>query len=90
MLLNGMLFGTRLLDYVGCPTPEVLGPAAMEDEIRGLIDRHGSNFVKPFFRGGVRSLRHCRRPRCGTTAAPEAWRGTTWNGPRPPFSCMAA
>ena len=46
-------FGTRLVDHVGFPTPEVLGPAATEDEIRGLIDRHGSIFVKPFFRGGV-------------------------------------
>ena len=53
MLLNGMLFGARLLDHVGFPSPEVLGPAATEDEIRGLIDRHGVIFVKPWFRGGV-------------------------------------
>ena len=32
---------------------EVLGPAATEDEIQALIDRHGSIFIKPVFRGGV-------------------------------------
>lgn len=48
-----MLFGARLLDHVGFPTPEVLGPAATEDEIRALIERHGMIFVKPVFRGGV-------------------------------------
>ena len=53
MLLTGMLFGARLLDHVGFPTPEVLGPAATEDEIQALIERHGVIFVKPVFRGGV-------------------------------------
>lgn len=53
MLLTGMLFGARLLDHVGFPTPEVLGPGATEDEIRALIERHGVVFVKPVFRGGV-------------------------------------
>ena len=48
-----MPFGTGLLDHVGFPTPEMLGPAATEDEIRGLIDRHGVVFVKTFFRAGV-------------------------------------
>ena len=53
MQLTGMLHGARLLDHVGFPVPEVLGPDASEDEIQGLIDRHGLIFVKPLFRGGV-------------------------------------
>jgi succinyl-CoA synthetase beta subunit len=51
--LNGMLFGARLLDHVGFPAAEVLGPEATEDEIQDLIRRHGLVFVKPVFRGGV-------------------------------------
>ena len=31
----------------------MLGPAASEEEIKALIDRHGSVFVKPVFKGGV-------------------------------------
>jgi succinyl-CoA synthetase beta subunit len=31
----------------------VLGPDASEEEIKGLIERHGSIFVKPVFKGGV-------------------------------------
>ena len=53
MQLNGMQFGAKLLDHVGFPTPEVLGPAATEDEIRDLIDRCGVIFIKPVFRGGI-------------------------------------
>jgi succinyl-CoA synthetase beta subunit len=31
----------------------VLGPDASEDEIKALIERHGSVFIKPVFKGGV-------------------------------------
>lgn len=34
MLLNGMLHGGRLLDHVGFPRSEVLGPDASEDATR--------------------------------------------------------
>ncbi len=53
MNITGMLYGSKLLKYVGFPTSEVLGPEASEDEIQGMIDRHGSVFVKPLFKGGV-------------------------------------
>ena len=48
-----MLHGSRLLKFVGFPTSEVLGPDASEEAIKSLIDRHGSIFVKPLFKGGV-------------------------------------
>lgn len=53
MQITGMLTGAKLLDYVGFPTTEVLGPDATEDEIQNLIDRHKLVFIKPLFRGGV-------------------------------------
>jgi succinyl-CoA synthetase beta subunit len=53
MQVTGMLYGSRLLQFVGFPTSEVLGPSASEEEIKALIDRHGSVFVKPVFKGGV-------------------------------------
>ena len=53
MNLTGMLHGARLLDFVGFPAAEVLGPGASEDQIRQMIERHGSVFVKPVFKGGV-------------------------------------
>jgi succinyl-CoA synthetase beta subunit len=53
MQLTGMLQGSRLLRHVEFPTAEVLGPEATEDQIQGLIDRCGSVFIKPIFRGGV-------------------------------------
>jgi succinyl-CoA synthetase beta subunit len=53
MQLTGMLYGARLLDHVGFPTPEILGPDATEDQIQALIDRHKLIFIKPLFRGGV-------------------------------------
>src|ERR1700756_8417 len=53
MQITGMLYGARLLDYVGFPAAEVLGPDATEDDIQGLIDRHKLIFIKPLFRGGV-------------------------------------
>jgi succinyl-CoA synthetase beta subunit len=53
MQVTGMLHGAKLLQFAGFPTSEVLGPAASEGEIKDLIARHGSVFVKPVFKGGV-------------------------------------
>jgi succinyl-CoA synthetase beta subunit len=53
MQVTGMLYGRRLLDHVGFPTPEILGPDASEDEIQSLVERHGLVFIKPVFKGGV-------------------------------------
>ncbi|MFN2304637.1 MAG: ATP citrate lyase citrate-binding domain-containing protein [Anaerolineales bacterium] len=53
MNLTGMLYGSKLLSYVGFPTAEVLGPEAGEEEIQKLIERNGSVFIKPLFRGGI-------------------------------------
>jgi succinyl-CoA synthetase beta subunit len=53
MQVTGMLYGSKLLQFVGFPTSEVLGPSASEEEIKALIERHGSVFVKPVFKGGV-------------------------------------
>ena len=53
MEVTGMLYGAKMLHFVGFPASEVLGPDASEAEIRGLIDRHGMIFVKPVFKGGV-------------------------------------
>ena len=53
MQLTGMLHGAKLLQFVDFPAAEVLGPEASEDEIKGLIERKGSVFVKPIFKGGV-------------------------------------
>jgi len=53
MQITGMLWGSRLLDYVGFPTAEVLGPQATQEEIRKLIERWGRVLVKPVFKGGV-------------------------------------
>jgi succinyl-CoA synthetase beta subunit len=53
MQITGMLHGARLLQLVGFPTPEILGPDASEEQIKALLDQHGELFVKPVFRGGV-------------------------------------
>ena len=53
MQVTGMLHGARLLQFVGFPTPEVLGPGASESEIRALLAKHGQIFIKPVFKGGV-------------------------------------
>jgi succinyl-CoA synthetase beta subunit len=53
MQLTGMLHGSKLLQFVDFPAAKVLGPEAAEDEIGGLIESHGSVFVKPIFKGGV-------------------------------------
>ena len=53
MQVTGMLYGSRMLQFVGFPAAEVLGSDASEDEIKALIERHGSVFIKPVFKGGV-------------------------------------
>jgi hypothetical protein len=53
MNLTGMLYGTQLLNYVGFPTAEILGPEAGEEEIQRLIERNGSVYIKPLFKGGI-------------------------------------
>jgi succinyl-CoA synthetase beta subunit len=53
MQITGMLHGARLLRFAGFPTAEVLGPDASEEEIKALLDRSGTVFVKPVFKGGV-------------------------------------
>src|ERR671912_243175 len=53
MQITGMLHGAKLLQFAGFPSSEVLGPDASEEEIKALIERHGSVFVKPVFKGGV-------------------------------------
>jgi len=53
MQLTGMLHGSKLLRFVDFPCAEVLGPEASEDEIGKLIEKAGSVFVKPIFKGGV-------------------------------------
>ena len=53
MQVTGMLHGARLLQFVGFPTPEVLGAGASESEIRALLAKHGQIFIKPVFKGGV-------------------------------------
>src|SRR6516162_8283369 len=53
MQVTGMLYGSKMLQFVGFPTSEVLGPDASEEEIKALIDKHGMIFIKPVFKGGV-------------------------------------
>jgi hypothetical protein len=53
MEITGMLYGVQLLEPVGFPTSEVLGPEATGGEIQGLIDRHGIIFIKPVFKIGL-------------------------------------
>src|SRR3954463_9650823 len=53
MQITGMLYGAKLLRFVGFPAAEVLGPAATDDEIKALMGKCGSVIVKPVFKGGV-------------------------------------
>ncbi len=53
MQITGMLYGSRLLQFAGFPASEVLGPDASEEQIKQLIERYGSIFIKPVFKGGV-------------------------------------
>src|SRR3981189_3683452 len=53
MQVTGVPYGSKLLHFAGFPAAEVLGPDASEEAIKALIERHGSVFVKPVFKGGV-------------------------------------
>src|SRR5207248_3996637 len=53
MQVTGMLYGSKMLQFVGFPTAEVLGPDASEEDIKALIDKYGMIFIKPVFKGGV-------------------------------------
>jgi succinyl-CoA synthetase beta subunit len=53
MHITGMLHGSTLLRFADFPTSDVLGPDASEEAIKALIERHGSVFIKPLFKGGV-------------------------------------
>ena len=53
MQVTGMLHGASMLQFVGFPTPEVLGPDASEEQIRAMLTKHGLIFIKPVFKGGV-------------------------------------
>lgn len=53
MNISGLLYGTKLLDIVEFPHPEVLGPEASNQQIQDLITRHGEVFIKPIFQGGI-------------------------------------
>jgi len=53
MQVTGMLYGAKMLQFVGFPTAEVLGPDASEEDIKALIDKYGMIFIKPVFKGGV-------------------------------------
>src|SRR3972149_3592830 len=52
MQLTGLLWGQKLLKKIEFPVAEVLGPEASVDEIKDLIKRCGSVFIKPIFKGG--------------------------------------
>jgi succinyl-CoA synthetase beta subunit len=53
MQLTGLLWGGKLLSKVEYPSATVLGPEASPDEIKDLIKKCGSVFIKPIFKGGV-------------------------------------
>jgi len=53
MQLTGLLWGAKLLDRVEFPHSEILGPEASPDEIKALLEKCGSVFIKPIFKGGV-------------------------------------
>src|SRR3989338_133677 len=53
MQVTGMLYGARMLKLVDFPASTILGPEASESAIKDLIEKCGSVFVKPIFRGGI-------------------------------------
>jgi succinyl-CoA synthetase beta subunit len=53
MQITGMFYGSRLLRFAGFASSEVLGPDASEEQIKALIERYGSIFIKPLFKGGI-------------------------------------
>jgi hypothetical protein len=65
MQVTGMLYGARMLRFVGFPTSDVLGPAATEDEIKALVDEYGEVIIKPVSRAAW-----ARKARPGWWAGP--------------------
>ena len=53
MQVTGLLYGSKMLNFVGFPTADVLGPDASEEDIKALLDKHGLVFIKPVFKGGI-------------------------------------
>ncbi|MDH4285774.1 MAG: hypothetical protein OEV35_10700 [Gallionellaceae bacterium] len=53
MNVSGMLHGAPMLKFVDFPAAEVLGPEASEHDIHNMIERCGSVFIKPIFKGGI-------------------------------------
>jgi succinyl-CoA synthetase beta subunit len=53
MQVTGMLYGSKMLRFVGFLASEVLGPEASEQDIKALLARHGRIFIKPVFKGGI-------------------------------------
>lgn len=53
MEISGLQYGASLLQRVDFPCSEVLGPEAGEDDIKDLIERCGSVFIKPIFKAGI-------------------------------------
>lgn len=53
MQIAGLLYGSKLLKLVGFEHAEFAGPGASDTEIKAMIDRHGSVFIKPVFRVGI-------------------------------------
>ncbi|MCF6355237.1 MAG: hypothetical protein L3J26_09105 [Candidatus Polarisedimenticolaceae bacterium] len=53
MQITGMLWGSKLLEYVDFPRAEILGPEATTDEIQAMLDKWGLLLVKPVFKGGI-------------------------------------
>lgn len=68
-----MLYGARLLQFVGFPAAEVLGPDASEDQINALIARYGSIFVKSAWQQGIDDMLQVAP---GRTGFPELNRNT--------------
>ena len=53
MQVTGMFYGSKLLEFAGFSTTEVLGAGASEEEIETMLDKHGLIFIKPVFKGGI-------------------------------------
>ena len=51
MQITGMLWGSKLLKYVGFPTSEILGPEASTDDIRALLGPLGHHPGKTRLQG---------------------------------------
>lgn len=49
-----MLYCAQMLRFVDFPAADVLGPAADEEQIKAMIERHGEDFIKRGFSGGNR------------------------------------